>query len=147
MECVTRWKRIVNGPLVTCEPGVISCRSARSVTPCSSSFPAISAEGEARRVDLQLELAEQVRQRADVVLVAVRQHHGLDLVRVLAQVLEVGQDQVDAGHLGLGERQAGVQHQDAAVHLEGGHVAADLADAAEEDEARIVRVGGGRGHG
>ena len=43
IECVTRWKRIVNGPLVTCEPGVISCRSARSVTPCSSSFPAISA--------------------------------------------------------------------------------------------------------
>src|SRR4029077_8368169 len=111
-------------------------------------LPGDQREGEARRVDLQLEFAEQVRQRADVVLMAVGEHHGLDLIGVLAQVLEVGQDQVDARHLRLGEGQPCVQDQDAAVHLEGGHVAADLADAAEEDDARIVSGrGGGRCHG
>src|SRR2546430_169990 len=58
----------------------------------------------ARRADL----ARDERQRADVVFVPVRQHDRLDVVRALAQVGEVGQNEVDAELLGCREREAGV---------------------------------------
>ena len=47
---------------------------------------------------------------------------------------EVGQDQVDAGLVVLGEEHAAVDDQQPAVVLEDGHVAADLAEPAERDD-------------
>ena len=58
----------------------------------------------------------------------------LDPVGVLAQVGEVGQDEVDAGHVGVGEHDPAVDDEDAAVDLEAEAVAADLAEPAEEDD-------------
>ena len=52
---------------------------------------------------------------------------------------EVGQDQVDAGLLGLGEQHAAVDDQQPAVELEHGHVAADLAEPAERDDPQAAR--------
>ena len=65
----------------------------------------------------------------------------IDAVGVLAQPGEVGQDQVDAEHVELGEHQPAVEEQELAVLLEHHAVAADLAEAAEE------RDGDGSGHG
>ena len=65
-------------------------------------------ERQPRRPDLvDLHLAQQVRQRADVVLVRVRQHDRADPCPV-AQVREVRQDQVDAEVLVAREREPGV---------------------------------------
>ena len=57
-----------------------------------------------------------------------------DAVGVLAQIREVGQDEVDAGHVGLGEHDPAVDEQDAVVDLEAEAVAPDLAEPAEEDD-------------
>src|SRR5436189_109883 len=65
-------------------------------------------QGERRAVHRQRELAQEVGQGADVVLVAVGEHHRLHPFLLLAEVLEVGQDQVDAGHLLMGEGQPAV---------------------------------------
>jgi hypothetical protein len=70
-----------------------------------------------------------------VVLVAVGQHDRLDVVRALAQVGEVGQDEVDPELVGRREHQPGVDDQDAAVVLDDHHVLADLAQAAEGQDA------------
>ena len=60
--------------------------------------------------------------------------------------VEVGQDQVDAGVVLLGEEHAAVDDQQAAVVLEDGHVAADLAEAAERDDPQAaLRQRGRRG--
>src|SRR5690606_21670897 len=83
-------------------------------------------------------LAEQVRDRADVVLVAVREDDRLDVAEAVPDVVEVGQDQVDAGLLGLGEQHAAVDDEQPAAVLEHGHVAADLPEPAEGDEAQAV---------
>ena len=72
------------------------------------------------------ELAQHVGQGADVVLVAVGEDDRLDVVDAVAQVGEVGKDEVDAEHLGGREHQAGVDDDDAAVVLDHGHVLADL---------------------
>ena len=54
---------------------------------------------------------------------------------LLAQVGEVGQHEVDAEHVGVGEHQAAVEQHDATVELDGRAVAADLAEPAEEGDA------------
>jgi hypothetical protein len=80
---------------------------------------------------------------ADVVLVAVGGDERDDAVGVLAQVGEVGQDQVDAVHVGFGEHEAAVDEHDRAVGSSGAlldrhAVAADLAEATEEDDAATL---------
>ena len=74
---------------------------------------------------------EQVGHRADVVLVAVGEHDAEDVVEAVADGAEVGQDQVDAGLVLLGEEHAAVDDEELAVDLEDGHVAADLAETAD----------------
>src|SRR5437764_244773 len=71
----------------------------------------------------------------DVILVAVREDHRPHLGRALAQVGVVGQHEVDAQMLVARERETGVDHDDLAAELEGGHVLADLAEAAERNDA------------
>ena len=66
-----------------------------------------------------------------MVLVPVREHDSLQLVRVLPQVRKVGEHEVDARHLLIRERHTGV-HQDHAARLaHGRHVLADLAQSSE----------------
>jgi hypothetical protein len=81
-----------------------------------------------------LDLPHQVRQRADVVLVAVRQDDGADRAGAVTEVGEVGQDEIDAEVLVPRERQAGVDDDDVPPALVDGHVLADLAEAPERDD-------------
>ena len=69
---------------------------------------------------------------------AVRDHDRLDRVDVLAQVREVGQDEVDAHHVRRREAQAAVDDDDPPVVLDDGHVLADLPDASEREDAQLA---------
>jgi hypothetical protein len=105
-------------------------------------------ERERRPVYRQMpELTKEIRERPDVVLVAVREHGGFEAIGPLAHVGEVRQDEIDARHVGVRERQPGVDQQHAPVELDAGHVPADLTDAAEEHEPRRSRGGGREGRG
>ncbi len=76
------------------------------------------AQREGRAVDGDRHVAQQEGEAAGVVLVAVGEHHRLDRLGVVAQVGEVGQHQVDAGHVRIGEHDAAVQDHDAPVDLD-----------------------------
>jgi hypothetical protein len=89
-------------------------------------------------------LAQQVRHGPDVVLVGVRQDDGLDLVQPVPDVLEVRQNKVDPGLVGLGEQYAAIHDQQPAAELEDGHVPADLAESAERYDSQPVRRERGR---
>ena len=91
------------------------------------------ADGQLAAVDhrRRADLPHHVGQRADVVLVAVGEDDRLDVVGAVAQVGEVGQDEIDAEHLGGREHQAGVDDDDPAVLFDDGHVLADLPQPAE----------------
>ena len=82
------------------------------------------------------ELAQHPRQRAEMVLVAVRDDDRLDVPGALAQVGEVGQHQVDADHLRRREAQPDVDHDDPAVVLDDRHVLAYLPEPAEGQDAQ-----------
>ena len=73
--------------------------------PCSSSFDfTIASVSLVPITSPDLDLAQDVRQRADVVLVAVREHDREQ--RPVLEVREVGQDEVDAEVLVAREREA-----------------------------------------
>jgi len=79
-----------------------------------------------------------------VVLVAVREHHADDVVEAVPDRLEVGQDQVDARLVLLWEEHADVDDEELAVELVDGHVATDLAEPAERDDAERAGLQDGR---
>ena len=85
--------------------------------------------------DVALEL-QQVRNRADVVFVTVRQDEPDDVVEARLDRLEIRQDQVDTRLVLLGEEHAAVDDEELALVLEDGHVAADLAETAEGEDAQ-----------
>ena len=79
---------------------------------------------------------EQERHRTDVVLVAVGQQQGLDSRQlVVVEVVQVRQEQIDAGMVVLGEQDAAVDEQQFPVDLVAGHVAADVAQPSQRDDA------------
>ncbi len=93
-------------------------------------------EREARREhERHSHLAHQVRKGPDVILVPVREHDRAHHLLPLTQVREVGQDEVDAEMLVPRERKPRVDDEDRSVGLVDGHVLADLAEAAERDDA------------
>jgi hypothetical protein len=86
-------------------------------------------------------LGQQEGQASAVVLVAVGENDALEALGVLPEVGEVGEDEVDAGHVGVGEHDPAVEEQDPVVDLDAGAVAPDLTEASEKDNA------GRGGHG
>jgi hypothetical protein len=87
---------------------------------------------------LLAEIADHPRQRPEVVLVAVGDDDRLERVDVVAHVAEIGQDQVDAHHLGRREAQAAIDDDHPAVVLDDRHVLSDLADASEREDAEFA---------
>ena len=80
------------------------------------------------------EVRQHVRQPADVILVGVRDEERPDLLAVLAQVGDVGDDQVDPEHLLVGEHEPAVDHDDVVAVLEHVHVLADFPHSTEGDD-------------
>lgn len=99
------------------------------------------AAGQPRGVDRRRRLRQHVPQRTVMVLVPVGDEVAQQVLDVLGQVGEVRQDQVDARHVALGEHQATVDHDHGVAVLDDGHVAADLAQAAERDDLQLLVQG------
>ena len=110
------------------------------------------AEREARADDPRhVDLAQEVRQAAHVILVRVREHDGVDRAPAVGEIRDVGQHEVDAEMLVAREREPGVDDEAAAVALDHRHVLSHLAEAAERDDADGISHGapvyGARGWG
>ena len=136
IEWVTCKNRIENPPTSSAEPGTATVALDQVGHLVLLELALQQLQGE-RRPDHRhraVQVAQEVRQRADVILVAVGEDHRLHVVGAVPDELHVGQDEIDARHVGRRERQPDVDDEEAAVDLEAGHVAADLADPAEEDE-------------
>ena len=100
------------------------------------------AAGERGGVDRHArELGQHVRQRADVVLVGMGDEERLDLGAAFLEIGDVGDDEVDAEHLLVGEHQPAVDDDDVVAVFEDVHVLADLAHPAERDDAERLVVG------
>ena len=95
-------------------------------------------QGELGGVDGNLELAEDPGQSADVVLVAMGEDDGADVLPVLDEVGDVGHDDVDAQQLCFREHEAGIDDDDVVFPAEGEAVHAEFAEAAEGDDFQFI---------
>ena len=99
-----------------------------------------------RAVDRAVEQRHHVRHGADVILVAVGEDQRLDLLAPRLDEGQVGDDQVDAELVGVGEHDAGVDEDGRVLPRHGHHVHAELAEASEGDDLerrrRHVRYSG-----
>ena len=134
-ECVTGMNSQSNGPIIaTFVVGDLdqlgAVEQAGLLDPVAG-----QAEGERRSVDREGQLAQQVRQPAVVVLVAVGDDAPLDAVGLLAQPGEVGQHEIDAEHVGVGEHQPAVEQHDPPGQFDRGAVPTDLTEPSEERDA------------
>ena len=93
------------------------------------------AEREAGAVHGHVHRLQDEREGADVVLVPVSEEDGLEQAGAFGEVGDLGDDDVDAEHLVLGEHHPHVDDHDVALVFEHHHVAADLAEAAEGNAA------------
>ena len=89
-------------------------------------------------------LAEQVWHGADVVFMTVGEHQADHIVEPLADGIEARQDQVDAGMIILGEQHSAVNQQQLAVEFDDCHVAPDISQTAQGDDAHRIRGQQGR---
>ena len=80
-------------------------------------------------------LAEQVRERADVILVAVRQEDGADRLATLVRYEKSGRIRSTPRCSSRGNASPASTTSAGPVGLEDGHVLADLAEAAERDDS------------
>ena len=88
--------------------------------------------------------AQQVGHASDMILVPMSQHQGDDVVDAVLDGGEVGEDEVDAGLVLLGEEHAAVDDEQLPVELEDGHVAADLSQSSQGGDAHCA-IGEGAG--
>jgi hypothetical protein len=84
-------------------------------------------QGELGAVDRDVQLGEDPGQAADVVFVTVGEADAADLVAVLDQIANVGNDNVDAKQLFFGKHQSGVDDDDVVVEAKGEAVHSELA--------------------
>ena len=94
------------------------------------------AHGQAGAVDGHIDLLEDIGEGADVVLVAVGDHKGPDLVDILLQVGRVRNDQVNSQHVILGKSQAAVHDHNAVPVFKCSDVHPDLLESAERDDTK-----------
>jgi hypothetical protein len=87
---------------------------------------------------VHLDLRDDVREPADVVLMAVGEEDTAEVAHPLHDEADVRDDEVDPSLLFFRELAAGVEQDDIVPALDRGHVLADLADPAERDHTEHV---------
>ena len=90
-------------------------------------------ERELRAVNRNVEIGDDVGNRADVVFMRVGQNDGAHHALVLFQVGDVGNDDIHAEQFLLGEHEARVNDDDVVAGAQGEHVHSELAQPAERD--------------
>ena len=104
-------------------------------------FDGNEAVGQAGGVHRHGQIRQDVGQRADVILMPVRNQNGAHPFRIGGQIGHVGDNQVNAGHILSGKLDAAVDDDDVIAAFQGQHIFADFAQPAQRNDAQ--RGGGG----
>ena len=83
------------------------------------------AQSQPRAVNGDFYLLQQIRHRADMVLVSVGENKSAELILVAEQIGEIGYYEVNTGHIVLGEGNAAVYCDNIVAVLEERHIHAD----------------------
>ena len=95
------------------------------------------AQRQRRGVHGGIDGLQHIRQRADVVLVAVGDEEAAELLLVFRKIGDVRNDKVHAVHVVLGEAEAAVDDDHVLAVFQHGHVLADLIQTAERNDLQF----------
>src|SRR5262249_22059122 len=84
-----------------------------------------------------IKFTENPGQAADVILVAMGEDDGANVLTVLEKIRDVGDNDVDPKQFGLGKHQASVNDNDVVSPAQGHAVHAELAKAAQRDNVQF----------
>ena len=98
--------------------------------------------GEGRGVERHAEIGGQIGDRADMILMPVREHDADQAVGMTLDEVEIGEHEIDAGIGGIGEGEAEIDHHPFAVAAVEIDVHADFARAAEREEEELFAWNG-----
>ena len=104
------------------------------VHPIFLKTPLQDAQGQAGTIHRHIDLLQQVRQGADMVLMAVSQHHSLDHIPVLDEVGDIRDNEIYPQHILLREHEAGIDDQNLIIYTNNGHVLADFPKSAQGND-------------
>ena len=93
------------------------------------------ADGQLGAVDGGIDGAQDIGDRADVVLMPVREQDAADAILVLFQVGDIGNDEVDAQHFLVGKAETAVNDDDVVLIFDDGQIFADLVQSAKRNDA------------
>ena len=142
IECDMLISSTSNGPIVRRPPSGMTCNGKPSIRPSLGEFRFQHLGGERRGIDRDAaELRPEIDHRAEMILMRVGEQQAVDVVALVLEEADVGQDDVDAG---LGVAAEGDAHVDdqplaraaAAIAVEI-QIHADLAHAAQRQEDEI----------
>ncbi len=125
---------MVNAPISNSRAGFHFVKLGVLQQPVFFQAPFHQRQREGRAVHRHVDFAEQERNRADVIFVAMRQDQRAHLVAILFEIREVGRDDVDAQQFGVRKHHAGVHDDDVVPVADGHRVHAELAQTAERDQ-------------
>ena len=137
MVCVTLMNSSSRSPRRTRSRGSMACSSTFSSSLRLAQLVVGESHRQRRSIDRDLpdplQLRNDVRQRPDVVLMAMRDGNAPQLRQSVLHVADVGDDQVDASLPFLGELASGVDEDHVIPILDRHHALADLADSSQRN--------------
>ena len=137
IECVTWMNSTLNGPISTMSFGLTARSIGIFVHRVLFETPLDQRKRERGPVDRHVELGEEESDRADMVLVTVRQQQRAHMLAVLFEERQIRRDDVHAEQFGFGKHHSGVDHDDVVAVPEGHHVHPELAQSAERDDLQF----------
>ena len=96
-------------------------------------------EREASAVDRHVDRAKKIGNTADVILVTMSYENSAHLMSISYKVGEIGNDEINAGHILIGKSHSAIYDDYIVSVLEKGYVLADLLQTAERDYLQLTR--------
>ena len=90
-----------------------------------------------RRVDRRSELLQEMRQRADVILMPVRDHDATDTIFLALQIAIVGDNVIHAWHIAFREHHPDVNDQDVTPVFQGHHILTNFPQTAQGNDLQL----------
>ena len=88
-------------------------------------------QSEVRRVNRHIDFLQDIRQRAQVIFMSVRENDGHNVLPVLLEDIEIRNAHVDAVDTLFGKAHAGIEHEHFVAEPQQSAVHSELADTAE----------------
>ena len=86
-----------------------------------------NSQSQARPVNRHMDLLQNIRKSANMILMPVRQNDGFNFIPVFQKIADIGNNQINAKHIFFGKHETGVNDQYLIIHPNHGHILSDLA--------------------